>query len=98
MRQTSAHSCSNIVTEILLLFFLSIFHLIFFSSGQRCSIGQRTSLHLAAHNGHTAACQLLISAEADVNATDECIHVENLLLNFCYVLFVDTLFFFDIFI
>jgi ankyrin repeat protein len=39
--------------------------MIFFSSSQR------TALHLAAENGHTAACQLLISAEADVNAKNK---------------------------
>jgi hypothetical protein len=37
-----------------------------------CSSEQRTALHDAAIYGHTAACQLLISAEADVNATDLC--------------------------
>jgi ankyrin repeat protein len=37
-----------------------------------CSSFQRTALHLAAEKGHTAACQLLISAESDVNATDWC--------------------------
>jgi ankyrin repeat protein len=65
MRQTGAHSCSKFVTEFLLCFVFEYFLLIF------CSSGQRTALHLAAYNGHTAACQLLISAEAD-DATDEC--------------------------
>jgi ankyrin repeat protein len=54
------------VTEVLLCFFLRYFLLIFFSSSQR------TALHNAADKGHTAACQLLISAEADVNATGWC--------------------------
>ena len=31
-----------------------------------------TALHVAASNGHTQACQLLIEAEADVNATSVC--------------------------
>ena len=35
-----------------------------------CSSDQRTALHHAARNGHTAACQLLIDAKADVNARD----------------------------
>ncbi len=66
MRQTGAHSCSKFVTEFLLCFVFRYFHLIL------CSSGQCTALHVAAYDGHTAACQLLISAEADVNATDEC--------------------------
>jgi hypothetical protein len=37
-----------------------------------CSSWQNTALHGAAENGHTPACQLLIDAKADVNATDEC--------------------------
>ena len=37
-----------------------------------CSSGQCTALHLAACNGLTAACQLLIAGKADVNATDRC--------------------------
>ena len=37
-----------------------------------CSSRQRTALHEVHFNGHTAACQLLISAAADVNATDRC--------------------------
>ena len=37
-----------------------------------CSSVQSTALHVAALNGHTAACQLLISAEADVNAKNKC--------------------------
>ena len=66
MRQTSAHLCSQFVAEFLLCFVFQHFILIF------CSSDQQAALHLAADNGHTAACQLLISAEADVNATDEC--------------------------
>jgi hypothetical protein len=66
MQQTGAYSCSEIVAEFLLCFVFRYFHPIFFSSDQ-C-----TALHLAARNGHTAACQLLISAEADVNAADRC--------------------------
>jgi hypothetical protein len=31
-----------------------------------------TALHRAAHNGRTAASQLLIAAKADLNATDVC--------------------------
>jgi ankyrin repeat protein len=33
---------------------------------------QWNPLHLAAMDGHTEACQLLIANKADVNATDEC--------------------------
>ncbi len=66
MRQTSAHSCSKFVTEFLLRFVIRYFLLMF------CSSYRRTALHLASENGHSAACQLLISAEADVNATDLC--------------------------
>jgi hypothetical protein len=74
----------RIHVEILLLnFFLLIFYLIFFSSDQRCSVGHRTSLHLAARHGHTAACQLLISAAADVNATDLCAFM----FKICYLFF-----------
>ncbi len=79
MRQTSAHSCSNIVTEFLLCFVFRYFHLIFCTS---CY--QSTALHKASYNGHTAACQLLISAEADVNATDKCAFM----LKICYWIFV----------
>jgi hypothetical protein len=56
-------------TEFLLCFAFRYFLLIF------CSSFQLTALHFAALNGHTAACQLLISAEADVNATDWCAFV-----------------------
>jgi hypothetical protein len=50
----------------LLCFVSRYFPLIF------CSSEQNTALHFAALHGQTAACQLLISAEADVNATDWC--------------------------
>jgi hypothetical protein len=66
MRQTCAHSCSKFVTELLLVFAFRYFHLILFSSELL------TALHYAVCNGHTAACQLLLSAEADVNWMDEC--------------------------
>jgi hypothetical protein len=66
MRQTGAHSCSKFVAEFLLCFVFRYFLLIF------CSSGQRTALHGAAYNGHTAVCELLIAGKADVNATDEC--------------------------
>ena len=78
MRQTGAHSCWKFVTEFLLCFVFRYFHLIF------CSSYQCTALHWAANNGHTAACQLLISAEADVNATDGCAFM----LKICYWIFV----------
>ena len=35
-----------------------------------CSSCHRTALFVAARDGHTAACQLLIDAKADVNARD----------------------------
>jgi hypothetical protein len=60
------HSCLKFVTEFLLCFVFRYFLLIL------CSSAQRTALHFAALNGHTAACQLLISAEADVNAKTRC--------------------------
>ncbi len=78
MQQTGAHSCSKFVTEFLLCFLFRYFLLIF------CSSHQRTALHWAARNGHTAACQLLISAETDVNATDRCAFM----FKICYWIFV----------
>ena len=68
MRRTGAHSCSRFVAEFVLCCVLVFryFHLIF------CSSIHSTALHFAAEKGHTAACQLLISAEADVNARDGC--------------------------
>ena len=78
MRQTGAHSCWKFVTEFLLCFVFRYFLLIL------CSREQNTALHFAAMNGHTAACQLLISAEADVNATDLCAFM----LKICYWIFV----------
>jgi hypothetical protein len=77
MRQTSAHSCSNIVADFCCVLFFDIF-MIF------CSSYQTTALHYAASWLHTAACQLLISAEADVNATDECAFM----FKYCYCIFV----------
>ena len=47
---------------------------------QKHSTWQKTALHHAAVRGHTATCQLLISAEADVNATDRCAFM----LKICY--------------
>ena len=48
--------------ELLLFFVFRYFLLIF------CSSVQDTSLHDAAHYGHTAVCELLIAGKADVNA------------------------------
>jgi hypothetical protein len=45
-----------------------------------CSSGQYTALYLAAYNGRTTACQLLIASNADVNATDRCAFT----FKFCY--------------
>jgi len=45
-----------------------------------------TALHLAASNGHTQACQLLIEAEADVNATSMCAFIFEFFYWFCVVL------------
>ena len=50
------------------------------------SSGQATALHPAAEEGHTQACQLLIDAKADVNATDECAFVFEICCIFCVVL------------
>ncbi len=85
MRRASAHICSKFVTEFLFCFVFWYFLLIF------CSSGQDTALHLAAWNGHTAACQLLISAEADVNATDMCAFMFKIccwiFVVFCFLIF-----------
>ena len=37
-----------------------------------CSSLQRTALHYAADNGHTAVCEVLIAGKADVDAKDLC--------------------------
>ncbi len=37
-----------------------------------CSSDQHTALHLAARNGHTAVCELLIAGKTDVNAKSRC--------------------------
>ena len=64
MQRTGAHLYFEFAADFVLYFGILALLLIF------CSSDQRTALHLAAEYGHTAACQLLISAKADVNATD----------------------------
>jgi hypothetical protein len=81
MRQTSAHSCSKFFTELFLCFVFGYFLLIF------CSSRQDTALHFAARNGHTAACQLLMSAKADVNANNRHSDIFELFHLFCVVFF-----------
>jgi hypothetical protein len=50
-------------TDFVLYFFLTL--LVIF-----CSSDQRSALHDAAREGHTAVCELLIAGKADVNAKD----------------------------
>ena len=47
---------------------------------------QRTALHLAASNGHTQACQLLIHGKADLNAKSMCAFMFEICCWFCFVL------------
>jgi hypothetical protein len=73
----------NLLLNFCCVFVFRYFHLIF------CSSDERTALYFAAEHGHTAACQLLISAKADVTATDECAFM----LKICYRIFFVFLFF-----
>ena len=52
-----------------------------------CSSGRCTTLHRAVSKGHAQACQLLIDAKADVNATDGmCVLMFEICCLFCVVL------------
>ena len=50
-----------------------------------CFSALQTALHLAAYNGHTAVCDMLIAGRADVNAKDRCAFMFNLCYWCCVV-------------
>jgi hypothetical protein len=74
MQQTSALLRSKFAIDVVFHCVFENLLLIF------CSSVQRTALHWAAFQGHVEACQLLISAKADVNARNGCA----LLFEICY--------------
>ncbi len=51
---------------------------------------QCTALHLAAENGHTAACQLLIACNADVTAKSECAFMFKFASDFVGIVFLKS--------
>ncbi len=66
MQRTGAHSYFEFATDFVLYFVFLTLPLIF------CSSDQRTALHGAALQGHTAVCEVLIAGKADVDAKDWC--------------------------
>ena len=56
-----------------------------------CYSDQRTALHWAAIDGHTAVCELLIASKADVNAKTRCAFIFWICCWFCVVFCILTL-------
>jgi hypothetical protein len=69
MRQACAPSSLTFVTESVVLCSRNLLLIFCYSDGKS------TPLHVAACGGHTQACQLLIEAEADLDARDQCVHL-----------------------
>jgi hypothetical protein len=65
MQRTSAHLYFEFAADFVLYCFLTLV-LIF------CSSFQRTALNMAARDGYSAVCKLLIASKADVDAKDMC--------------------------
>ncbi len=66
MQRTGAHLYFEFATGFVLYFVFLTLPLIF------CSSYQDTALLLAACDGHTAVCELLIAGKADVDAKNGC--------------------------